>query len=68
VEWPVNLTLIRHFLFVACELVFMMPNILRTTVQNLLAHVTRLSGLVHLCRTKYCVRSEGNSQEGEPAD
>jgi hypothetical protein len=68
VEWPVNLTVIRHFLYDACELVLMMPNILCTTVNNLLAHVTRLSGLVHLCHTKYCVGSAGNFQEGKPAD
>lgn len=66
--WPVNLPVIRHFLFDACELVLMMPNILCTTVQNLLALVTRLLGLVHLCHTKYCVRSEGSSQAGKPAD
>jgi len=68
VDWPVTLTVIRHFLFDACELVLMIPNILCTTVQNLISHVTRLSGLVHPCHTKYCVRSEGNSQEGKPAD
>ena len=67
-EWPVNLTVIRHFLFDVCELVLMTANIFCTIVQNLLAHVTSLSRLVHLCRTKYCVRSEGNSQEGKPAD
>ena len=67
-EWPVNLTVIRHFLFDACELVLVMSNILCTTVQYLLVHVTRLSGLVHICHTKYYVRSEGNSQERKPVD